>query len=275
MVDHRPVNRDHLEEKSLRGNGNMTADILKRLDFERRSTGELSLHGEVVRECSLDGSECLIVYSHCATTREVDEVIHNEISLAEERKYILEWKVYDHDTPSDLKDRLLAAGFEPGPVESLMVLPVNKEALAAFEAPAYEIKRIDDPPGLNDVAAISREIGRTNVDDEKRRLALMLRRAPDQMSVYVAYIDGEAVACGRIHFKENSEFAELCGGRTKTTRRHQGLYTALVAARLKEALERTRKYIVVDALPTSEPILLKKGFQFVTHTQPFVYRSRS
>ena len=264
-----------MEEKSFRGNGNTSADILKRLDFERRSTGETSLQGEVVRERSLDGSECSIVYSHCTTTQEVDEVIHHEISLAEERKYILEWKVYDHDTPLDLKDRLLAAGFEPGPVESLMVLPVKEEALAAFEAPAYDLKHIDDSAGLDDVAAISRETGRTDADDEKRRLALTLRDAPDQMSVYVAYIDGEAVACGRIHFKGNSEFAELYGGRTKTTRRNQGLYTALVAARLKEALERNRKYIVVDALPTSEPILRKRGFQFVTHTQPFVYRPRS
>ena len=217
----------------------MTADILKRLDFERRSTGEPCLQGDVVRECSLDGSECFIVYSHCTTTQEVDEVIHNEISLAEERKYILEWKVYDHDTPLELKDRLLAAGFKPGPAESLMVLPVKEEALAAFEAPAYDLKHIDDSARLDDVAAISREIGRTNVDDEKRRLALTLRDAPDQMSVYIAYIDGEAVACGRIYFKENSEFAELCGGRTKTTRRNQGLYTALVAARQRKPLRET------------------------------------
>ena len=253
----------------------MTAEILNRLDFERRGTGEASLYGDVVRESSLDGSQCVIVYSRCTTTEEVDEAIHNEILLAQERKYILEWKVYDHDTPLGLKDRLLAAGFEPGPVESLMVLQVREEALAAFEAPEYDLKHIDDSAGLDDVAAISREVGRTNVDNEKRRLALTLRDAPDQMSVYVAYIDGEAVACGRIHFKENSQFAELCGGRTKTTRQNRGLYTALVAARLKEALERNRKYLVVDALPASEPILRKRGFQFVTHTQPFVYRPRS
>jgi predicted GNAT family acetyltransferase len=249
----------------------MTDDILRTLDFERRDTGEPSMQGDVVREHSPDGSECLIVYSRCAA-EEIDEVIRNEISLAEARRYTLEWKVYGYDTPSNLKDRLLAAGFEPGPVESLMVLRLNEEAIAAFEAPAYEIKRIQDPERLDEVAAVSREIGRTNVEEEKTRLALTLQDTPDQMSVYVAYIDGEAVACGRIYFKENSEFAELCGGRTKTTHRNQGLYTALVAARLREALDRNRKYIFVDALPTSEPILRRRGFQLVTQTQPFVYR---
>ncbi len=36
-------------------------------------------------------------------------------------------------------------------------------------------------------------------------------------------------------------------------------------------MARNRTHAFVDALPTSEPILLKRGFQFVTHTQPFMY----
>lgn len=249
----------------------MIPDLLTRLDVERRAGGKLSTPGEVVREYSPDPSECIIVYSHC-TAEEIDGVICNEISLAEAQNYTLEWKVYGHDTPPDLKERLLVAGFEPGPEESVIVLAVTEDAVAAWFAPAYEIRRIHDPEGLNDVAAIAREIGRTNIEEEKSRLARILQDTPDQVSIYVAYVDGEPVACGRIDFKASSEFAELYGGRTKTTHRNQGFYTALVAARLREALERNRKYLLVDAVPTSEPILRKRGFQFVTHTQPFVYR---
>jgi hypothetical protein len=40
---------------------------------------------------------------------------------------------------------------------------------------------------------------------------------------------------------------------------------------MKEALERNRKYLLVDALPTSEPVLRKRGFQRLTDTQSFVY----
>ena len=247
------------------------ADILRSLDLDRRAAGKPSTRGKVVREYAPDRSQCIIVYSHCAA-EEIDEAIHDEISLAEAQKHTLEWKVYGHDTPPYLTERLLAAGFEPGPQESLMVLPVTEEALAAFDAPAYDIRRIHDAAGLNDVAAISHELGRANVEEEKNRLALVLQDTPDQMSVHVAYIDGEAVACGRIYFKESGEFADLAGGRTKTTHRNRGFYTALVAARLREALERNRKYVCVDALPTSEPILRKRGFQCVSQTQPFVYR---
>ena len=229
------------------------------------------MRGKVGREYSPDRSECIIVYSN-STAEELDEVIRDEISLVVAQKYALEWKVYGHDTPPNVKERLLAAGFEPRPEESLLFLRVNEEVLAAFCAPTYDIRRIHDVEGLDDVATISREIGHTNVAEEKSRLALILDDTPDRMSVYVAYVDGEAVSCGRVHFKDSSEFAELAGGRTKTTHRNRGIYTALVAARLREALERDCKYILVDTLPTSEPILRKKGFQFLTRTQPFVYR---
>jgi hypothetical protein len=115
--------------------GNVIDDLLRKLDNEHRRVGEQSIQSDVVREHAPDGSECLIVYSSCRAEG-IDEVIAREISLAKCCKYTLEWKVYDHDSPLNLKDRLIAFGFERGPVESLMVLPVNEAELAAFNAPA-------------------------------------------------------------------------------------------------------------------------------------------
>ncbi|MFI0259629.1 GNAT family N-acetyltransferase [Streptomyces sp. NPDC017056] len=246
----------------------MTADILKGLDALRRSAGETAPHG-VVRELSSDGSECRIVHSRC-TDGELDAVIAEEAARAKEAGYTLEWKVYEYDTPADLGDRLLAAGFAADDTESVLVLPVDEERLAAFGTSAYEIRRVDDEKGLGDYAEISREIGRENAEEEAHRLLLTLREAPGGTSVYVAYVDGEPAACGRIHFPDGSGFAELAGGRTRTTHRKRGLFTALVAARLREARARGRTHVLVDALPTSEPILKKRGFRFVTRTRPFV-----
>jgi hypothetical protein len=248
----------------------MIEDMLRRLDQERRQAGEAAAGGRVVRERSSDSLECTIVYSQCSSA-EIDGVIRGEMSLARAHRYRLEWKVYGHDRPADLRERLLAAGFQAEAVESLMVLPVNEETLAAFAAPAVDIRRVRDGKDLEQVAAISREIGRTKVEEEMARLAFTLERTPDRMSVHVAFADGAPVACGRIYFAENSDFAELSGGRTRTTHRNRGLYTALVATRLSEAMQRGRKYLLVDALPTSEPILRKRGFQRLTDTQPFIY----
>jgi|SRR5579864_1636288 len=251
----------------------MSANLLGALDSYRQQAGQSSLQGRLIKQCASDNSECTVLYSHCLPG-EICEVIRKEASLAERAKYTLEWKVYDHDTPSNLKELLLLAGFTPGPVESVMALRLSEKALDLFKSSAYEIRPIRDPKCLVDVAAISREIGRPNIEEEQRRLALALQEDPEQMSVYVAYIDDEPVACGRIYFDQDSKIAELSGGRTKTTRRKQGLYNALVRARLMEAIRRRCKYVFVDALPTSEPILKKRGFEFLVHTQPFIYQPK-
>ncbi|MDH6115264.1 hypothetical protein P3T36_006674 [Kitasatospora sp. MAP12-15] len=252
----------------------MSRDILATLDAERRAMGEPAGRGGVVREYAADGSQCRIVFSRLAP-EEVDEVIRAEQALARDGGYALEWKVYGHDTPTPLAERLLAAGFEADDPELVLVLPVTQATMAAFGAPEAEVeaevRRVRDEAGLVDYAEIAREIGRRNPDEEKQQLAAILRAEPESMSVHVAYVDGEPAACGRIHFRAGGDCAELAGGRTKTTHRKRGLFTAVVAARLAEAYERGRTLVFTDALPTSEPLLRKRGFQVVTSTQPFVY----
>jgi hypothetical protein len=250
------------------------ADILAELDAERRALGEPTGRGGVVRELSADGSECRIVFSRLSA-EEADDVIGEEMALARERGGTLEWKLYGHDAPADLDRRLLAAGFAADDLEQVLVLRVNEEALAAFDTPGCDVRRVHDEAGLADYAEIAREIGRKNPDEEKRQLAAVLLEAPDTMSVHIAYVDGEPVSCGRIYFREGGAHAELAGGRTKTTHRNRGLFSAVVTATLTEAHERGRRLVFTDALPTSEPILRKRGFQKVTSTQPFLYKPTS
>jgi GNAT superfamily N-acetyltransferase len=229
----------------------------------------------VVRERVVGRSECRIVYSRLADP-DADDVVRGEMALARDGGYTLEWKLYGHDLPTDLAERLLAAGFEAGDLEQVLMLPVDDRALAAFGTPAgCEVRRVRDEAGLADYAEIAREIGRRQPQEEQQELAAVLRRAPDTMSVHVAYVDGEPVAGGRIHFRAGGSCAELAGGRTKTAHRGRGLFTAVVGARLREARVRGRELVLTDALPTSEPILTRHGFRRVTSTRPFVYRPAS
>jgi GNAT superfamily N-acetyltransferase len=248
------------------------ADLLARFDGERRALGVPSLDGRVVREMSADGSECRIVYTDCPQA-ELDALISAEQARAATAGYSLEWKTYGHDAPG-LPDRLLAAGFEADDEERVLVLPLTDERIAAFGGSAHEVRRMHDATGLADYAEISREIGRTGVEEETARLATALADDATELSVHVAYVDGIPAACGRLYLRTDSPFAELAGGRTKTTHRRLGLFTALVAARLREARDRGRTHVLVDALPTSEPILTKRGFQLVTTTTPYVHDPR-
>lgn len=246
------------------------AGVLRLLDRARRAAGVPSERGDIVRERSPDGSECRIVFSDCPS-EELDDRIRQDCRRAVSDGYTLEWKVYGHDRPADLANRLTTAGFDPGPVENVLSIAVREGVTAPFDPPACEIRRVDDHAALGDVTDIARAVGRADAQQESRRLAAMLRDTPDEVSIFVAYLAGEPVASGRVHFPHGSELAELAGGRTKPAHRRQGLFTALVAARVSEARVRGRTHVVVDALPSSDSILRRLGFRFITTTQPFMF----
>lgn len=92
-----------------------------------------------------------------------------------------------------------------------------------------------------------------------------MQHAPDHLSVYVAYVNAIPAACGWIRFPQASAFASLWGGSTLPELRKRGLYTALLAARVQEAIRRGAPYLTVDAGHMSRPILEKRGFRLLTY----------
>lgn len=247
-------------------------DILDLWDFERRTVLYPGVtrfaDGAVVRDVSADGKSGEIVYSSCAV-EEVDRVIERQIQTARSEAYELEWKVYGHDRPHCLGERLAAAGFEAGEPEAFLVCRASHEAWDRFGAHRSDIRRVTTREGLRDYQIVREEVCGKDCEEEIARYGFLLEHHPDNMSVYVAYVDDEPAACGRIYFHGGSRFAGLYGGNTRERFRRQGLFTQMVAVRIREALGRGIVNICVDALPTSEPILKKRGFESVTHTQPF------
>lgn len=163
-------------------------DILAGMDAERRALGTPSAGGDVVVERSADGSECRIVFVNCRT-EEIDDLIRRERDAAVSGGYSLEWKYYGHDTPVDLPERLVAAGFEAGDEEEVLVLPLDDASLAVFgDGGGHKIRIVRDERELADYAEVSREIGRPNVEEERLALALKLKENPDEMSIHIAYV---------------------------------------------------------------------------------------
>lgn len=223
-----------------------------------------------IREMSADGKSGEVVYSPCSEG-EVDRVIEHQIQAARRERYELEWKVYGHDQPRCLGERLTAAGFEAGEKEAFMVFFANETSLNRFGVCSGDIRRVTGKKGLGDYRTVLEEVRGRSCKNEIERYGSMLESHPSNMSVYVAYVDGEPAACGRVYFHEDSRFAGLYGGNTRERFRKRGLFTQMVAVRLREALSRGIVNICVDALPTSEPILKKRGFEIVTHTRPFQF----
>jgi GNAT superfamily N-acetyltransferase len=249
--------------------------VLARLDLERQTAilpGAARIAEEgLVRYVSDDGKNCDISYSS-GSGEDLGRAISSQIAIARDKRYELEWKWYAHDLPADLPERLKTAGFEAGELEAFMVLLANETWEPRFAASGGDIRRVTDRQGLADVRLISEEIYGKSYENRIEQWARSLENDPAGMSIHVAYIDGEPAASGRIYFPAEGGFAGLYGGQTRERFRKRGLFTQLVAVRIREALGRGFARISVDALPTSEPILAKLGFETATYTRPFIFQ---
>ena len=163
----------------------------------------------------------------------------------------VEWKYYSHDGP-ELRERLLAAGLEPEDEETVVVAEA-----ASIPPPAADVELREETDVFLELA--ERVFGR----GQGSTLA-------DTSIAVVAYVDGEPVSGGRVDFEGGVEFAGLFGGVTLPEYRGRGLYRATVARRAELARERGYRWLYVDALPTSRPILERLGFVKLTTTTPYV-----
>jgi predicted acetyltransferase len=76
---------------------------------------------------------------------------------------------------------------------------------------------------------------------------------------------------GWIQFPNNSQFASLWGGTTLPEYRGQGLYTAIMAIRVQEAIRREYSYLTIDASKMSRPIAEKYGFELLTYAHACIW----
>ncbi|GGJ95109.1 hypothetical protein GCM10010123_26130 [Pilimelia anulata] len=252
-----------------------TAEVLALVDADRRAAGRAD--GPVVREVDAAG-DCRITYA-AVPAAGLPALIAAEARRADAGGYALEWKAYGHD-PVEPGPALLAAGFAAGEPERLLALPLTPAAPAAFPTAGHDPHRLTLPPdpappapaaGLAEVVAVAVAVGRADARAEAERLAALLRADPAALSVWVDRVGGAPAASARAHYPPGSALVELAGGRTVPAYRRRGCFTALVGARLAEALARGRRYAVVDALPTSAPTLLRRGFREVGGTRPYTY----
>ena len=89
----------------------------------------------------------------------------------------------------------------------------------------------------------------------------------------MAYVDGLPASTGQISFYEGARFASLVGAATLPAYRGRGLYTALLAAQVQVARDRSVRFLDADASPMSRPIFEKYGFRHLTGVQAHEMRA--
>ncbi len=190
----------------------------------------------------------------------VEAAIEAEIAYFDGIDFGFEWKVFSHDTPPDLKDRLLARGFVVRePDDAIMVLDMAEDARLLREPVPPTIQHLTDPAAVDGVVEVLNAVWDEDFAGLGRELRDQLEQTPDFLSLYAAVEDGRMVSVAWTHYTPG-QFAGLWGGSTLPDYRRRGLYTGLLAARATEALARGKRFLTVDASPMSRPILEKHGF---------------
>ena len=192
------------------------------------------------------------------TAETADAAIDEQVAFFRAQRQDFEWKVFAHDQPPDLVERLSGRGFEIDQREAVMVRDLESSPRTSASQDNVLIRRALTRDDLRNVVAVK---GNAPLDT----LTFELETAPDYLSVYVAYVGNAPVSTGWIRFPTSSAFASLWGGTTLPEYRNRGLYTALVLARLAEAEQRGYRFAYVDAGPMSRRILEKHEFMALTY----------
>ncbi|MFJ8789943.1 GNAT family N-acetyltransferase [Streptomyces sp. NPDC102462] len=185
-----------------------------------------------------------------------------------------EWKLYGHDVPADLGSRLLAAGFTPGPEETLMVAETAEVvALTAGAAPPEGVRvlRADDAAGVEFMVEVHEKVFGADGGGLRHRLLTRLAADPGSLVMVVALAGDEPVSAARLEPVPGTWFAGLWGGGTLEHWRGRGLYRTLLAHRARAAEARGHRFLQVDALPMSRRVLERLGFHALTGTTPYLY----
>ncbi|CAM5622571.1 GNAT family N-acetyltransferase [Streptomyces pilosus] len=205
------------------------------------------------------------------TAADADAVIAEQIAYFTELGRKFEWKLYGHDLPADLGQRLVAAGFTPEPEETLMAGESAALTLGAGPPEGVRLVPVTDRAGVDLVAGVHERAFGADASWLRGQLLDQLADFPGTVVAVLALAGDEPVSAARLEMAPGARFAGLWGGGTVPGRRGRGIYRALVAHRARVAADRGYRYLQVDASDRSRPILERLGFTPLTTTTPYLY----
>jgi GNAT superfamily N-acetyltransferase len=228
--------------------------------------------GRVVRRVSSAQGWNGVVWSDLDGSS-ADEAIAEQITHYSALGRAFEWKLYRHDLPVDLGQRLRSAGFTPEPEETLMIGEAADLPLDAGPPEGIRFLPVTNRAGVDLVADVHGKAFGTDSSRLRHQLLARLTEDPDSVVAVVA-LDGDTpVSAARMELVPGTRFAGLWGGGTVEGWRGRGIYRALVAHRARAALDRGYRYLQVDASAQSRPILERLGFHPLSTTTPYIYEA--
>jgi GNAT superfamily N-acetyltransferase len=222
----------------------------------------------VVRNVAADDGWSGVVWS-ALDAATADEAIAAQIRRFGTQPW--EWKHYSYDRPSDLPQRLLSAGFVAEEPETLLVAEIADLELDVPPPPGVTLVPVQDEAGVDALVSVHTAVFGGDHSGLGRSFLRGLELAPDSAAAVVAVADTEPIAAGRMEFHVGTDFASLWGGGTVPAWRGRGVFRSMVAYRAALASARGFRFLQVDALPPSRPILERLGFVELATTTPYIH----
>jgi len=194
----------------------------------------------------------------------LDRLIARQRDYFQARGQGVEWKLRAHDLPTDLPERLVAAGFVPEEPSTVLLGFAEEVAAEPVLPDGVVLRRVSGADDLHRVADHQTEVLGFDCSWVAADLIAQVSADPGQITVLVAEA-GDRLACtALVVYCPGTEFVALLGGATLPDWRGRGLYRAMIAVRAREAVARGFRLLHVDASPASAPILRRCGFHEIT-----------
>lgn len=257
-------------------------DLLAIFDQRMRATPEPDEPGErieradgVVRVTGASPSDWHGVLYSDLDEDTADAAIQAQIAYFGALGADFEWKHYHHDEPADLGARLLAAGFEADDPETVFVAEITQLVNSGLTESLPEglfLRAVTTEADADLVAEATEAAFGGKGERARDRVLARLASNPETVWTWVAMAGERPVSTARMLVHPGTGFASLWGGGTAPEWRGRGIYRALVARRMREAMELGCEYLQVDATEMSRPILERLGFRALSVTTPYEYR---
>jgi len=205
---------------------------------------------------------------------ELDRMIEAQIVRFTELGGPFEWKFHSHDRPAFLEQRLIAAGFVPEELETVVIAEAAALAGPGGAPEGIVVREVRDRADFERISELENAVWGGDEYWHADAFEQELATDPDGLAIFVAEADGLVVSAGWVRFPSGTDFATLWGGSTLPEWRRLGIYRTLVLRRAQLAVDHGRRYLEVDASDDSRPILERLGFRAVTRTRPYVWSPR-
>jgi hypothetical protein len=201
----------------------------------------------------------------------LDDLIARQVEVFSKRDQRFEWKYHGHDSPADLPERLVAAGFRPEERETVLIGRVEDVAAPVSLPEGATLREVTGRADLDRIEGLEVAVWGGDHADFADYLASEVAAYPDAIRVVVVEVADRVVCAAWVRFPSGTEFATFWGGATLSEWRGRGIYRATVAYRANLAAARGCRFLQVDASDDSRPILERLGFIAVTTTTPYVW----